>query len=102
MMNPTVFYRLLVCLLLAILGYLLFGFCLGKGNYFEYQKNRDDLQHLNQEIKRLQQRNNQMIFEIENLKTGKEAVEERAINQLDMMYPNTHFFRIIDKNKNPD
>lgn len=87
-------------LLIAILGYLQYGLWLGKNNYFDYKENKSEFIAMQAEIKALKQRNTQMIAELNSLKTGREAIEERAIQDFGMIYPDEHFFRIIDNRAN--
>lgn len=101
-MNQNRFYFILVVMLLAVLLYLQYGFWLGKNNYFEYKENQYEYQLMKNEVEALKSRNAQMIAEIKSLKTGKEAIEERAIHDFDMIYPDEQFFRIIDMRKSED
>ena len=45
-------------------------------------------------------RNQMMFSEIDNLKTGTEAIEERARNELGLIKEGETFFRIVPKEEN--
>jgi len=52
---------------------------------------------------RLQQRNEALKAEVENLKSGEAAVEERARSELGMVKPGEVFYRVIeDEGAQPD
>lgn len=52
----------------------------------------------------LQQRNDALAAEVEDLKSGEAAAEERARNELGMVKPGETFYRVVDPNaaKIPD
>lgn len=84
---------------LVLVGFLLLG-------WLQYQLwfvNVHDIQQLKAAIAAQQARNheleqrNQILFaEVKELKTGLDAVEERARNELGMIKPNETFVRIIE------
>lgn len=84
---------------LVLIGFLLLG-------WLQYQLwfvNVHDIQQLKAAIAAQQSRNheleqrNQILFaEVKELKTGLDAVEERARNELGMIKPNETFVRIIE------
>ncbi len=47
---------------------------------------------------RLQQRNDALAAEVEDLKSGEAAAEERARNELGMVKPGETFYRVVDPN----
>jgi cell division protein FtsB len=46
----------------------------------------------------LQQRNDALAAEVEDLKSGEAAAEERARNELGMVTPGETFYRVVDPN----
>lgn len=46
----------------------------------------------------LMQRNNALQAEVEDLKTGKDAIEERARRELGMIHLNETFYQVIQAN----
>lgn len=93
------FNRTIIILLILILIFLQAHLWFGKNNVFDYFENGSvliKLEHGNQQLK---VRNDQMYEEIKNFRTGKEAVEERAINSMNMIYTNQVFFRLVEKEK---
>lgn len=83
-------------LLLAIIGYLQYSLWFGKNNVFDYWHNEQIIQNMQNENNKLRIRNERMFAEIADLYDKYDAVEERARNELGMIKPDEHFYRIID------
>ena len=49
----------------------------------------------------LRQRNDALAAEVEDLKSGEEAVEERARSELGMIRPGEVFYRVVDREAPP-
>jgi cell division protein FtsB len=49
----------------------------------------------------LQQRNDALAAEVEDLKSGEAAVEERARNELGMIKPGETFYRVVEPEASP-
>src|SRR3954471_16954000 len=49
-----------------------------------------------QENLRLKQRNEKLAAEVEDLKSGKEAIEERARSELGLIKPGEVFYQVVD------
>jgi cell division protein FtsB len=59
---------------------------------------QDKVAEQGSENARLQQRNDALAAEVEDLKSGESAVEERARNELGMVKPGETFYRVVDPN----
>lgn len=90
--------RAFAILLLLTLGWLQYTLWLGKNGMADYAKVSSDVD-LQQEVNQgLRNRNEQMFAEIDDLRKGSEAIEERARHELGMIKKGETFYRIIDNN----
>ena len=97
-MKPLRVLLLLLALLLAFLQYKLW---LGSGGPTEVAALRTQVAKQEAENLQLQQRNEALKAEVENLKSGEAAVEERARSELGMVKPGEVFYRVIEDGKTP-
>ncbi len=82
-------------MLAASLVLLQYPLWLGEGGWLkvrEYAHKIDTQQTLNQ---RLQTRNAGVLAEVSDLKQGRDAIEERARNELGMIAPDEWFVRVV-------
>ena len=75
-------------------------FWFGQGNWWQVQELRAQVQAQQKENNELLRRNRQLAAEVKDLKSGVDAVEERARNEMGMIKPGETFYRVIDTNKN--
>jgi cell division protein FtsB len=83
----------LLALALVLLQYPLW---LGEGGWLKVREHTQDIQNqlaLNQQ---LQTRNASLLAELGDLKQGRDAIEERARNELGMVAPDEWFVRVVD------
>ncbi|KMT65395.1 cell division protein FtsB [Catenovulum maritimum] len=66
----------------------------GENAYPEHLKMSDKVTKLNKENEQLATRNKVMMADIQDLKSGLEAIEERARNELGLIKSNETFYRI--------
>ena len=92
-MNPL---RVLILVLLALLGMLQYKLWLGAGGHREVAALRAQVQAQETENLRLQQRNEALAAEVDDLKSGEAAIEERARSELGMVKPGEVFYRVVD------
>ena len=92
-MKPLRVLLLLLALLLAGLQYMLW---LGNGGQREVAAVRQQVATQQAENLRLQERNDALAAEVEDLKSGEAAVEERARSELGMVKPGETFYRVVD------
>ncbi|MGH8029272.1 MAG: cell division protein FtsB [Arenimonas sp.] len=91
-------------LALVALGLLLAGLQAklwwGDGGWRDAQTLRATVAAQRAENKRLQQRNDALAAEVEDLKSGEAAVEERARSELGMVKPGETFYRVVEPHAN--
>jgi cell division protein FtsB len=83
-------------ILLILLGLLQYRLWTGSGNVSqvkELEKKKESLQH---DIAILEERNRSLAAEVIDLKTGLEAIEERARSEMGMIKDNETFYQIVD------
>jgi cell division protein FtsB len=90
-----------VLLLLVLLGGLQAKLWFGAGGWREAQALRATVEQQKIENARLQQRNDALSAEVEDLKSGETAVEERARSELGMVKPGETFYRVVEPNTPP-
>lgn len=88
------FFMLVLIGLLALLQYHLW---LGKNGLQDKHALIKEVELIEANNAELTQRNQMMFSEIEDLKSGLEAVEERARNELGLIKEGETFFRIVPK-----
>ncbi|WP_075321825.1 cell division protein FtsB [Histophilus somni] len=91
--------RLFILSLFALLVMFQYDFWFGKNGYLDYQDIKVEIIQRKQENQKLSQRNQTIFAEIQDLKNGIEAIEERARMEHEMIKQNEVFYRIV-KNKN--
>ena len=87
--------RVVILLLLTVLVALQYRLWLGKNSlpdYWRLQKEVESQQTTNENLKR---RNQVLYADIEDLREGEDALEERARNELGMIKKDEVFFRVI-------
>ena len=89
---------LILVLLIAIIQYPLW---VGKGSWLSVWKIDSELAKQQQANSQLELRNNSLSAEVRDLKTGYDAIEERARNELGMIKQDEVFFQILDKPLTP-
>ena len=85
-----------VLLLLVLLGGLQAKLWFGAGGWREAQALRATVAEQKAENARLQQRNDALAAEVEDLKSGEAAVEERARSELGIIKPGETFYRVVE------
>lgn len=89
--------RGLVLVLVVLLGFLQFRLWVGDGSVAELHDLRGRIAETEQELVQLQARNNALAAEVEDLKTGLDAIEERARSELGMIQPGEVFLQVVEK-----
>ena len=84
-------------LVLALLfGWLQYRLWLSDGSWGEVTGLQNQVAHQTRVNRGLQERNNALAAEVEDLKSGEEAVEERARSELGMIKPGEKFYRVVE------
>ncbi len=86
----------LLAILVAMLQY---KFWFGQGNWRQVESLRAQVQAQKKENHQLLLRNNALVAEVKDLKSGVDAVEERARNEMGMIKPGETFYRVVDPEK---
>lgn len=89
--------RLFFVVLLFVLALEQYHLWLGKNGMRDNHQLQDEVTLAKQSNTDLQLRNKMMFSEIDDLKQGYEAIEERARNELGLVKEGETFFRIIPK-----
>ena len=88
--------RVLLLLLALLLAGLQYTLWLGNGGHQDVAALRRQVATQQVENLRLQERNNALAAEVEDLKSGEAAIEERARSELGMVKPGETFYRVVE------
>jgi len=88
--------RIVLLLLLVLLAWLQYRLWFGSGGQREVQVLQHRVQQQARDNAGLQQRNDALAAEVDDLKSGEAAVEERARNELGMIKPGETFYRVVE------
>jgi len=91
-----------VLALLLLLVMLQSRFWFGERGWRAAQSLQDTVGEQRAENARLQQRNDALGAEVEDLKSGETAVEERARSELGMIKPGETFYRVVEPHAGAD
>jgi cell division protein FtsB len=91
--------RLLIVILLLLFLALQYRLWVGEGSLAEVSNLSDKVEAQKAENQRLKDRNAALDAEVQDLKTGYEAIEERARSELGMIKDDETFYQIVDPNK---
>lgn len=89
-------YRLLALFLLIVIAGLQYRLWHGEGSWTSEQALKRQVEEQKIENARLKQRNAALVAEVEDLKNGEAAVEERARSELGMVKPGETFYRVVE------
>lgn len=87
---------ILLVLLLALLAWLQYRLWLGNGGEREVAALQAQVQRQGRDNTGLKRRNDALAAEVEDLKSGEAAVEERARSELGMIKPGETFYRVVE------
>ena len=87
--------RALLAILLLVLLALQFKLWFGEGGYRDVQRLAQRVEQQAQENELLAQRNRELQAEVEDLRQGLEAIEERARSELGLIKENEEFYQVV-------
>ena len=89
-------WRWLLLVLALLLAWLQYRFWFGPGNSGEVMMLEAQVAHQTQDNEGLRQRNQALAAEVQDLKDGQAAIEERARSELGMIKPGETFYRVVE------
>ncbi len=92
--------RAITALLLIFFMLLQYRLWFGKNSVPDYLALEEEVQRQQLDNDKLKQRNKLLYADTDDLKSGVEAIEERARNELGMIKEGETFFRLIPSEKN--
>ncbi|NMP29941.1 cell division protein FtsB [Thalassotalea sp. M1531] len=87
--------RIITAILLIFLVFLQHRLWFGKNSVPDYIALKDDVARQQADNDKLKQRNKLLYADTDDLKSGIEAIEERARNELGMIKQGETFFRVV-------
>ena len=87
--------------LIALLGWLQYRLWYGNGGEREVAALQSQVQRQTRDNAGLKQRNAALAAEVQDLKSGEAAVEERARSELGMIRPGETFYRVVESQPGP-
>ena len=81
--------------LAAAIVLLQYPLWLGEGGWLKVRERAHDIETQQALNQRLQARNTGLLAELSDLKQGRDAIEERARNELGMIAPDEWFVRVV-------
>ncbi|MGF1773005.1 cell division protein FtsB [Vibrio maritimus] len=87
--------RIFTLVLLMVFSWLQYTLWFGKNGIVDFQQVDTEIQVQQQVNGNLQTRNDEMFAEIDDLRQGLDAIEERARHELGMIQQGETFYRII-------
>jgi cell division protein FtsB len=94
--------RSLLVILVLVLIALQVKMWFGEGGYRDVKRLTVRVEEQARENEALMQRNRQLQAEVEDLRQGLHAVEERARSELGMVKENEEFYQVVPGEKNSD
>jgi len=92
--------RVLLAILLIVLVALQFKLWFGEGGYRDVQRLAQRVEEQAAENETLAQRNRELQAEVEDLRQGLEAIEERARSELGLIKENEEFYQVVPGREN--
>jgi len=89
--------RIITAILLIFLIFLQHRLWFGKNSVPDFIALKEDVARQKEDNNKLKQRNKLLYADTDDLKSGVEAIEERARNELGMIKEGETFFRVVPK-----
>ena len=87
--------RFIIAILVALLVFLQYRLWVGEGSLAEVNNLKDEIAALQQELIGLRKRNHALQAEVEDLRSGQAAIEERARSELGMIKEGETFYQVV-------
>ena len=87
----------LILVLILLLGALQYRLWVGEGSIAELHSLKREIALEESELERLRARNRALQAEVDDLREGSEAIEERARSELGMIKPGEIFIQVIER-----
>lgn len=87
--------KIVVIALLLLFALLQYGLWMSKGGVVTVLQLRETIAAQQAQNKKLQARNDALMADINDLKSGNQAVEERARNELGMVKKGERFYQVV-------
>ena len=87
----------IIVILLVLLVLLQYKIWLGDGGIPEILQLQDDVAQEQATVDQLKERNRSLEAEVKDLKTGLDAIEERARSELGMIRDDETYYQVIDR-----
>lgn len=97
--SGSLLMRLLIVALVMLLAVLQYRLWVGEGSLAEVHGLKQEIAVQESELERLRVRNRELQAEVDDLRTGVEALEERARGELGMIKPGEIFIQVIESPK---
>ncbi len=88
--------KIIVVILILLIIQLQYRLWFGDGNISQVKASQQQLDKLKKEAQLMKERNEKLYAEVEDLRKGEEAIEERARYELGMIKENETFFQVIE------
>lgn len=86
-------------LLVVLVGFLQYRLWVGEGSLAEVHSLQREIAAQEAELERLSARNRELQAEVDDLRNGVDALEERARGELGMIKPGETFLQVIERPK---
>jgi cell division protein FtsB len=93
--------RWTIAILIVLLGWLQYRLWVGDGSLAEVATLRREIAAQEEEIQRLQVRNRILEAEVQDLRAGEDALEERARSELGMIKQGEIFLQVVEPGADP-
>jgi len=88
--------KIFLLVITVLIGLLQYRLWYGNGEIKEIKAYQQELVELNKQVIEKKERNDALYAEVEDLRKGKEAIEERARYELGMMKEGETFFQVLE------
>jgi cell division protein FtsB len=89
--------KILITIIIFLIIHLQYRLWVGDGSVAQIKEYEARLETVKEKVKEKKERNEALYAEIEDLRKGQEALEERARDELGMIKENETFFQVIEE-----